>query len=154
MRLTDYYRMEEVRHTKSHRFDCTSSTGSYDPFEAIAARSRGKNFFFYYNGVPDSFNEHAHRRADKAITNGRNISSVFTPYIDMPLYGFGDTKNTSDALLFVFSPDYRTVEIYVARGLKNHKRTLFELFVDGELTEDMQRVKERAHPTSATPGNS
>src|SRR5574344_127242 len=106
MILTDYYRMQELKPIKSHRLDCIASTGNYEPFEVIAQRARNKRFFVYYTDVPDSFIEDAKRGADKALTNGKSISSIFVPDLNNPLYGYGDTKGTDDALLFLFGDGY------------------------------------------------
>lgn len=149
MKLTDYYKMQEIVARKSHRFDCTASTGGYEPFEAIAARAKDHRFFFYYNGVPETFSADAKRKADRAITNGDNISSVFAPDLDNQLLGYGDTKGTNDCLLFLFSEDYKQVEVFVARGYKNHSKSLFTLFADGELKADIESLRRQAKPTNA-----
>jgi hypothetical protein len=143
MILTDYYQMQEIKPLKSHRFDCTASTGEYPPFETMAARGREKRFFCYFNGVPDSFSANAHRKADRAITNSESISSVFIPDLENPLYGYGDTKGTNDALLFLFSQDYKQLEIFIARGYKNNVKGLFQLFCDGELANEIEVLKKR-----------
>jgi hypothetical protein len=44
-KLTDYYRMQEIKILKSHRYDCTASTGSYPSFEAIANSSKVERFY-------------------------------------------------------------------------------------------------------------
>lgn len=147
MILTDYYKMEEVKVRKSHRFDCTASTGGYNPFEAIASRSRDKRFFIYYNGIPDSFSANAQRQADRAITNGDNLSSVYIPDLDTPLMGYGDMQGTNDALLFLFKEDYKQMEIFVARGYKNNVKGLFALFAEGELSAETDRLRQQARPT-------
>ena len=152
MKLTDYYLMQEIRVVKSHRFDCTASTGGYQPFEAIANTSRDKRFHCYYGDVPDTFKAKAQRKADKALTNGDNISSVYIPDLDDYLFGYGDTAHTNDALLFVFSEDYKRLEIFVARGLKNNQRLLFDLLVDGELDDDIDCLRKQAKPTNAGTG--
>ena len=151
MILTDYYKMQEIRVRKSHRFDCTASTGRYNPFEAIAnkCRDKKKRFFFYYGGVPDSFNAYAQRKADRVITNGDNLSSVYIPDLDNPLLGYGDMKGTNDALLFLFTDDYKQIEIFVARGYKNHAKGLFTLFADDELADEVADLRQQATPTNA-----
>lgn len=143
MILTDYYKMQELKALKSHRFDCVASTGEYSPFEFIGARSREKRFFFYYNGIPDSFSVTAQRKADRAITNGDNISSVFIPDLSTPLKGYGDVRGTNDALLFLFSPDYKQIEVFVARGYKNNAKSLCSLFLDGELDAEIDVLRGR-----------
>lgn len=150
MKLTDYYKMAKLPNCKSKlRFDCVASTGGYEPFEERAQRGRDKRFKFYYGGTPDTFTANAQRKADRAITDGESISSVFTPDLDNPLLGYGDTKGTNDALLFLFSEDYRQIEIFVARGLKNHSKGLFALYADGELSEEIEQLRAQAKPTNA-----
>lgn len=150
MKLTDYYKMAKLPTCKSKlRFDCVASTGGYEPFEERAQRGRDKRFKFYYGGTPDTFTANAQRKADRVITDTSNISSVFTPDLDCPLLGYGDTVGTNDALLFLFSDDYKQIEIFVARGLKNHSKGLFALFTDGELSDEISTLRQQAKPTNA-----
>lgn len=143
MILTDYYLMREIKPLKSHRFDCTASTGEYPPFEAMANRGLEKRFFCYCSGVPDSFSANVQRKADRAITNSESISSIFIPDLENSLYGYGDTKGTNDALLFLFSQDYKQLEIFIARGYKNNVKGLFQLFCDGELFGEMEHLRKQ-----------
>lgn len=150
MKLTDYYKMVKLPTCKSKlRFDCVSSTGNYEPFEERGQRGRDKRFKFYYGGIPDTFTAHAQRKADRTITDITSISSVFTPDVGNFLLGYGDTANTNDALLFLFNEDYTQIEIFVARGLKNHVKGLFNLFADGELNDEMERLRRQATFTNA-----
>lgn len=150
MKLTDYYKMVKLPTCKSKlRFDCITSTGGYEPFEERAQRGRDRRFKFYYGGTPDTFTANAQRKADRVITDTTSISSVYTPDLDNPLLGYGDTVGTGDALLFLFSEDYRQIEIFVARGLKNHAKGLFTLFADGELADEMECLRQQAKPTNA-----
>lgn len=145
--VTDYYRLErlpEFQKNKTPRFDCTASTGSYPPFEEIANKSRVKRFFCYYNGLPDTFSQNAKKNAEMAITNTKNISSVFIPILNKHWLGYGDVKGTQDALLFVFNGDYTRMEIFVARGYKNNRKGLFNLLYDNELSEQLDMLRERA----------
>lgn len=150
MKLTDYYKMAKLPTCKSKlRFDCITSTGGYEPFEERAQRGRDKRFKFYYGGTPDTFSADAQRKADRVITDTTNISGVYTPDLDNPLLGYGDVAHTNDALLFLFSEDYREIEIFVARGLKNHQKGLFSLFADGELADEVEQLRQQAKPTNA-----
>ena len=151
MILTDYYKLEELRQLKSHRFDTVASTGGYPPFEAIAARSKGGRFYCYYNGVPDTFNSKAQRKADRAITCTKNISSVFIPDLSNPLMGYGDVRGTADALLFLFSEDYTGLEILVARGYRNNSRNLYNLLADGGLDDEIAILRQRAMGADSLP---
>ncbi len=154
MILTDYYKMAKLPNcTAKLRIDCVASTGEYDPFEVRAQRCRDKRFKCYYGDTPDTFSANAKRKAGAALTDTTNISSVYTPDLDNPLLGYGDTVCTNDALLFLFREDYTEVEIFVARGHKHNQRQLFQLFVDGELTEEMERLRAQAKPTNAPTTN-
>ena len=88
--------------------------------------------------------EHINTCTAGVLTNGKNISSVFIPSLDEPLKGYGDTANTDDALLFNFSDDYKRLEIFVARGYRNNQKQLFDLFLDGELDDEISTLKKRA----------
>lgn len=144
MILTDYYKMIEIKPLKSHRFDCVASTGEYDFFEDIAQRARDKRFFFYYTELPVSFSAHAQRRAERVITNKTNISSVYIQDLQDPLKGWGDVIGTEDAILFLFSDDYKEMELFIARGYKNNVQGLFGLFQEGELDEEIKNIRARA----------
>lgn len=144
MILTDFYKMQELKSLKSHRFDCVASTGGYMPFEEIANRAKAGRFFFYYTNVPDAFTARAQRKTDKAITNGHNISSVYIPDLTEPLKGYGDVRGTCDGLLFQFSEDYKQLEIFVARGYKHNIKNLFNLYLDGELDNELEALRKRA----------
>lgn len=149
MILSGYYKMVEIKRIKSHRYDCVASTGNYEPFEKIAKCAKKERFYCYYNGVPDTFNANAQRKADCAITsNGGNISSVFVPAFASPLFGYGDTKGTNDALLFVFSENYEQIEIFVARGHKHQVKQLFSYLKDGGLNGEMDKLRKGAKPTN------
>lgn len=147
MILTDYYklkRLPEYANNKTPRFDTVASTGEYPMFEELASKSRVKRFFCYYNGIPDTFTHHAQQKAERAITNTKNISSVFIPSLNKPYYGHGDVKGTNDAILFVFSNDYKEMELFIARGLRNNQKQLYSLLYDSELIEQMDILRGRA----------
>ncbi len=144
--LTDYYKMKMLKKTKSNRYDCVSSTGEYRKFESIAERARGyKRFFFYLNGVPKTFSIYAQMSASMAITNVKNISSIYMPDIrKSPYSGYGDVKGTPDALLFLFSQDYTEIEIFVARDRKFNSVQIHQLFTTGELNGEMDELRAAA----------
>ena len=147
MILTDYYRLvrlQEYAQNKTPRFDGIASTGEYPKFEEMAARSKVKRFYCYYNGIPDSFSNRARQKAERAITSTKNISSVFIPNINKPLFGFGDVKGTQDAILFVFSADYNLMEIFIARGYKHQQRALYNAMVKGELSAEIYKIRQMA----------
>ena len=147
MIITDYYRMvrlQEYANNKTPRFDCIASTGEYPMFQDMAARSKVKRFYCYYNGIPDSFSNRARQKAERAITTTKNISSVFIPNINKPLFGYGDVKGTQDAILFVFSADYNLMEIFIARGYKPQQKALYASMMRGDLNDEIIRIRQHA----------
>ncbi len=142
MILTDYYKMAKLPEVKSKlRIDCTASTKSYPDFEAL--RNKKEALFFYFVDVPDSFSGNAKRKAGKALTKTKSISSIYVPDIQKK-YAYGDMVGTSDALLFIFNNDYSEIEIFIARGQRNNVKPLYNLFSDGELNDEIEQLRKRA----------
>ena len=142
MILTDYYNFGKLPEQKSKmRMDCIRSTKGYPVFEAL--RNKAGSLFVYFGDVPHSFGGDVKRRADKAITKTTNISSVFVPDVEK-LLGYGDVRNTQDAILIVFNSTYSQMEIFVARGQKNNRMQLYNLLADGELDSEMDSLKKQA----------
>lgn len=129
--------------------DCTASTGSYEPFEMRAERTKEKRFKFYLSDTPEHFRGEAKRKSGMTITDTESISSVYCPDLENPLKGYGDMRDTQDALLFLFGEDYKSVEVFVARGLKHHKTGLFERFNGGELDEEIEALRARVISTDS-----
>lgn len=148
MRITDYYRLRilpENDGKRTVRYDTIASSGSYQLFEDMAAQSKVKRFFCYYNGVPDTFSDRARQKAERALTKSRcNISSVFIPDSNKPRLGYGDIKGTLDALLVYFSTDYKQVELFIIRGEKFNQRALYNLMVTGQLNLEIQDLRSNA----------
>jgi len=142
MILTDYYKMDKLPDQKSKlRLDCTASTNSYPEFEAL--RNKKGNLFIYYGDVPSNFGGNIHRKADKAITKTKNISSVYAPDITK-LLAYGDVRGTQDGLLIIFNSNYTQIEIFVARGQGNNSIQLYNLLADGELLQEIEELRKRA----------
>lgn len=148
MRITDYYRLRilpENEGKRTVRYDTVASSSSYQLFEDMAAQSKVKRFFCYYNGVPDTFSDRARQKAERALTKSRcNISSVFIPDSNKPRLGYGDIKGTLDALLVYFSTDYKQVELFIIRGEKFNQRALYNLMVTGQLNQEILEVRSQA----------
>ena len=147
MILTDYYKLERLPKYAGNRvprFDTTSSSKSYRAFEEMAAKSRDKCFFCYYNGIPDTFSDRARENAERAISHGKHISSVFIPDLQRSHLGFGDVKGSNDAILFLFSKDYSTMELFIARGYKSHQRGLYNYMIEGKLANEMKYLRDTA----------
>ena len=149
MILTDYYTFRHLPESKSKmRFDCVASTQSYPEFEGL--RNKAGSLFVYYGNVPDNFKASAKRRADKAITKSKNISSVFVPDLELPL-AYGDINGTLDAIMLRFTPDYNQFEVFVARGQRNNQSNLYLLFADGGLQTEIELLQKRLVTEMVTP---
>jgi hypothetical protein len=142
MILTDYYKGEHLPDTAKSRYDITSSTQSYEPFET-KLKNRKKGLSFYFGDVPDRWHFSSKDRPDKAISKSDNISSVFVPDVTLP-FGFGDVKGTQDAILIIHSKDWQTIEILIARGQRNNKRNLYHLLCDKELDLEIEALRSHA----------
>lgn len=142
--LTDYYRLSEIKVMKSKRLDCVASTGGYEPLEK---RRKPSGLFFYLRPLPEVFNAEARRKAKLHLTGAKeNVSSIFMPSPDRPEMGYGDMAGTRDALLFIFAPGMRGVEIFVARDEKANAKNIFSAASNGFLGEEMERLRKEAVP--------
>jgi hypothetical protein len=128
------------------RRDCIASTKSYPDFESL--RNRQGKLFVYFGDVPQQFGGDVHKKADKAITKTKNISSVYVPDITQNS-SFGDVKGTTDALLIINNPDYSELEIFVARGYKNHRLNVWQNFIAGEYDIDIANLRKQATPETS-----
>ena len=145
MILTDYYRAERLTQSKC-RYDITTSTQSYDYFESLLINKRGFNIGGHsINCVarPDRWKA---SRSSLALTKGScNITSIKRPDLESNI-AFGDINGSKDGCIIVFNPDYQSqgiasLEIYIARGLRNDTNGLWNFFVDGELNQEVEILK-------------
>lgn len=147
MILTDYYKFTHTGNVKT-RFDLAEAIEKYPPFEGM--RNKQNKLFLYVcqNTHTKAGNK---GKSDLSISNrnGKHISSIYRPDISTNL-GYGDVKDTTDALLFRFSnfqmrngvfDDRATIEIFVARGYSKDRQTLYSIFSDGELSEEIEDLK-------------
>lgn len=149
MILTDYYRFEKLSDQKSKmRIDCTGSTESYNPLESF--RSKNGDLFLY---LGDNTHTRAgkERKSDLALSKTTHISSIYNPDLEKPFW-YGDMRGTSDAFLFVHKDfslvDGRiqagaVVELFVARGQRNNRNSLYNLLADGELNDEIEALRNR-----------
>ena len=157
MILTDYYRFEKLPNQKSKlRIDCTASTGSYDPLEAL--RNKAGDLFLYIGD-----NTHTkvgkERKADLALSRTAHISSIYNPDLGLP-YWYGDMKGTTDAFLFVHhNTEFinggiqagAVIELFVARGQRNNRSQLYNTFSDGGLDEEMDVLRKQVAESVTEP---
>lgn len=154
MIFTDYYKGEKLTDAKS-RYDITASTGEYDYFENLLINKRGYNvggLSFNLVARPDRWKG---TRTDLAITKGSdNITSVKRPNIEINV-AYGDIKGKKDGCIIVFNSDFKqtgitTIELFIARGLRNDTNSLWDLFTDGELNHEIEALRQKAVTKNVT----
>lgn len=150
MILTDYYKFTKLPGGKSKwRMDCVASTKSYNGFEAL--RNKAGELFVY---VGDNTYTKAGERgkSDLALSRGVHITSLYTSDVTRPFL-YGDFINTSDAILAIQTgferydgrvADDSTIEIFMARGQRCNRLNLLAEFVDGELDDEIEALRQRA----------
>lgn len=150
MILTDFYRFEKLPMQKSKlRIDCTASTGSYNPLEALKNKAGD---LFLYIGDNTYTKAGEQRKADLALSRTTHISSVYNPDLELS-YWYGDMKGTADAFLFVHHDTEfvnggiqvgSVIELFVARGQRNNRTQLYNALCDGEFDEEIERLRKQA----------
>ncbi len=147
MILTDYYQCKKLTEAKS-RFDVIEATGEYDFFENLLINKRAFNVGGLSLNLVERPDKWSGKATDLALTKGSsNITSIKRPNIETNI-GFGDIKGSNDGCIIVFNSDFaeagiQTIEIYIARGLKNDTTALWQLFTDGELLHEVEVLKKK-----------
>jgi len=148
MIFTDYYKAEKLTEAKS-RYDITISTAEYDFFESLLVNKRGFNIGGHSINLVSRPDRWKGKKTDLALTKGSsNITSLKRPDIENNI-AFGDIKGTNDGCIIVFNPDYKStginsIEIFIARGLRNDTNSLWDLFTDGELSYEVGVLRKKA----------
>jgi len=154
MNFTDYYKGEKLTDAKS-RYDITASTGEYDLFERLLINKRGFNIGGLSFNCVSRPNLWKGKKTDLALTKGsNNITSLKRPDIEIN-FAFGDIKSTNDGCIIIFNPDFKevsitTIEIFIARGLRNDTNSLWNLFIDEELNHEIEILRKKAVTKSVT----
>ena len=106
-------------------------------------RNKNGNLFVYFGDVPYQFGGDVKKRADKAITKIKNISSVFVPDATHNS-ATGDVKGTQDALLILHEGNYSQIDVFVARGQKQNRLNVWQNYIAGELHYEIEKLKKSA----------
>jgi hypothetical protein len=148
MILSDYYKGEKLTDAKS-RFDIVACYGEYDLFESLLINKRGFNIGGLSFNLVTRPEKWKSKNASLAICKGsHNISSLLRPDLNLN-FAFGDINGKLDAVVFIFNPDWKeaginTLEIFIARGLRNDLNSLWDLLNDGELDEEIEIFRKKA----------
>ena len=147
MIFTDHYCGKRITDSE-YRYDIIKATESYELFECLLINKRKFNvggLSFNYVQRPSNYGGTNERKGEKAITKGNsNISTVFCPCLKNHMFGYGDINGTQDAILFIFSDQYKVIEMFIARGYKNDIQNLFSECLTGALDNEIKQLRERA----------
>ena len=148
MIFSNYYKGEKLTQAES-RFDITTSTNDYDLFELLLINKRSFNVGGHSFNLVSKPTIWKGKPGGMAITKGsHNITSVQRPDIQRS-ESFGDINNTSDGCIILYNSNFKevginTIEIFIARGLRNDKHPLWNLLTDGELQQEMEIIRNKA----------
>lgn len=133
--IDNYLRFERnITGKAKTRFELSEYTEPvYDPLN--------KEFIYFMN-TPERIKAKQQRKSDYGISQKDWISSVFIPDITKPNFAYADIKDSEDLILLSISSD--CLEMFICRGKKNLFQSVMNLFFDGELDEEIQKIKLRA----------
>lgn len=145
--FTDYYIGQLLTDAKS-RYDVINSTGSYPFIESLLINKQKFNvggLSFNYAPRPQQFRGNEKRLAEMIFSKGNSsISSVYIPNLQKNYIGYGDVKTTNDAMIIFFDEDKKTIELFIARGLKNDKQQLYTDVCAGYYDEELEALRQSA----------
>lgn len=145
--FTDYYMGQLLTDAKS-RYDIKASTGSYPLFEMLLINKQKFNvggLSFNYAPRPMSFKGDEKRLSEMIISKGNSsISSVYVPNLNKNYFAFGDVKTTNDALIIIFDGEKKTIELFIARGLKYNKQHLYSDVCAGYYDNELEGLRQSA----------
>jgi len=98
--------------------------------------------FIYFMNTPERIKAKQQRKSDYGISQKEWISSVFIPDITKPNFAYADIKDSEDLVLLSISNN--CLEMFVCRGKKNLFQSVMNLYFDGELSEEIERIRIRA----------
>ncbi len=148
MILDIYMKFEKLGKNKSkERFDLTDQSQIYESI--FSPNKKGDVWVYLYNNT-DFINTNTKRKPNLVLCGrAEHLSGIYISDPDFPLFAYGDTKGTEDALLFLFERNMEWVEIFVAKGKKNIVNTLCNLFLDSELDDEIKELRKMSKQITA-----
>ena len=150
--FTDYYKAQKLTAAKS-RFDVTHKQGSYPLFEKLLLNKTKFNVGgLSFNYGKYSYSEvNAKREHQMCISRRTHISGVYVYDLQNSLTAYGDIKGTNDAIILIFSEDYKTIEIFIARGKANDSIYLYNKVRAGRFSVEMKALQIEAREVFKKP---
>jgi len=118
--------------------------------------------FLYKTAVRDFISANSKRLAEWSLNNGSlNLSSLYIEDMDYPgiAYGYPNAKPKlsngqknplfefrNDGYLFLMNNDYSEIEVLIIQDGRNLISSYYQLMIDGETNEQIQKLRERAAP--------
>lgn len=145
------------------RYDCTQfcdeSVPGYEGLNPFF--NRKGQLFFYLTPARNFVTGQAKRVPEWSLTQSSlNLTSLYMEDFDNPLaYGYPNASQKlsngsqnplydfrSDGYLFILSDDMEQVELIVLPDQRNMISSWYQLLIDGELDEDISRLRQNAKP--------
>ena len=136
---------------KKQRYEIHYRYSEYQIFEDVLLNKREPNkgglSFNFGLTQKERYKAKAERIPDYCISRGSHISGIYMPDTSLP-YGWGDVQHprtkiiTNDALLFIFSPDFTVIEIFIFQGMRNNATQLYRMLCDGFLDKTIATVRD------------
>jgi len=150
--ITAYYQLEKLPEAikaqfnikSKARLDCVAHFSLLNDQPLSQFISKKKQMCFYCSAPENYIIANAKRIADIGLSNGSHLSSIYIPHIDHPEYGYGDFAN--DCLLFKLNNDLSAIDMFLIKNGKTLKGQYFQRFIDGELDDEIEAIKQQAKP--------
>jgi hypothetical protein len=150
--ITAYYQLEklsedikaEFKIRSKARLDCIAHYNIFDD-EPLNRFVNKKGMMFFFCSAPENYIiANAKRIADIGLSNGSHLSSIYIPNLEHPEFGYGDYGN--DCLLFKLTNDLSGIELFIIKNGKHLNKQYFQLFIDGELDDEIEKIKQQSQP--------
>ena len=138
MNIDTIYKFQKMPDIKAKtRLDLHAYSYHYSRLDVTG---RDKKIFIYLSGKPYVKTNSFKREPDMCISNRNgHISGLFFPDIEnYPNIAYGDIRGTQDALIAELAGQNTQLGIIIFKGLKEHSLSLYQLYTDGELDEDLK----------------
>lgn len=132
------------------RYDVVTSFGDYSVFEEGLLNRGGFNVgglsWHFFLEIPERIGSNQKRKGDYHLNKTNHISSIYHPDKSIPVC-WGDVMHpktrilTKDAIIIILSPDFTEIEIFVAPGLRNESRILYQQVIDGLLDDEIEWLR-------------
>jgi hypothetical protein len=155
MKETYFYRFEKLKPEVKKQFGIRSGgrldcTKYYDPTERLRGLANKKGMLFCTPSDPQflGIDPPKDRMADVFLKCGsNNLSSLY--YYDYEnrhfCFGCPDSRKSivppDDLYLFEIASDFSWIELYILPKMRYYFRPIYDLFLDGELNEKQNEIK-------------